>query len=68
MVRLGFRQHPSEISVNVSSMIKIQLATCFGCFREDLVLVWFGLLWLDLEMIKYQFGLVCFGLACLGLV
>ena len=31
--------------------------TSFGCFREDLVLVWYGMVW---------FGMVWFGLVCYG--
>ena len=34
-----------------------QYPTCFGCFREDLVLVWYGMVW---------FGMVRFGLAFYG--
>ena len=35
----------------LSLILPILDLTCFGCFREDLVLVWFSLVWLS--MVKF---------------
>ena len=53
MVRISFRQHPSEASVKVSLR-----SDFFGCFREDSVLVWFGIVWYSLVWL----GMIRFGL------
>ena len=42
IVRVGFRQHPSEVSVKFSLR---SIFFFFGCFRENSVLVLFGMVW-----------------------
>ena len=44
MVRFGLRQHPSEISVKVSS--RYDLFLLFFLVRYSVDIVWFGLVWL----------------------
>jgi len=53
MVRISFRQHPSEASVKISLR-----SDFFGCFRENSVLVWFGIVWFSL----FWLGMIRFGL------
>ena len=47
-IYVGFERSCLRDSKNVSYVDVELVKTCFGCFREDLELVWFAMVWIGI--------------------